>query len=289
MSSVTLEKREGVKPLEIPFDSSNLSKKKWKGKNIFPGREYWCSAILSKRRSGKSTLVYNLIKSFSDKNTIVILYSSSINKDKIYDSLFKYLQEEQIPYQKNTHFIDDETGANYLSTFMATTLGKGKEKGEEEKPSLCEVDIDRQRLNAGETLQDIIDNPSFCSKEESEEKEESKEKYIIVFDDLGSDLRDPSVTKLLKVSFHLRAKIILSSQSITDLAPQAHHQLDYVFIGPNFNEASVKQTWERIQPPEEFSVFLAIYKEVTKTPYSFLLIDRLMNEYRKNLNFNVAT
>jgi predicted AAA+ superfamily ATPase len=100
---------------EIILPTLDIIDKKWKGKKILD-LQYWVMAILSKRRSGKSTLIYNLIKQFANKNTIILFFCPTFHKDSTYGAIKKYLDEREINYEIFSHFIED--GCNHIDEFL---------------------------------------------------------------------------------------------------------------------------------------------------------------------------
>jgi len=105
-----------------------------------------------------------------------------------------------------------------------------------------------------------------------------------IFDDISSELRHKSISTLTKNSRHYRSKIIISSQSIVDLTPSVHAQVDATLLFGSFNDRSLMQIWSRIEPPLSESQFIRLYHQVTKEPFQFLFIDRDTGQFRKNLD-----
>jgi hypothetical protein len=52
--------------------------------------------------------------------------------------------------------------------------------------------------------------------------------YVFIFDDLGADLRDKSITQLFKTSRHYKAKVIVSSQYVHDLSNSCIKNLNHL-------------------------------------------------------------
>lgn len=287
-SSQTKESKRITKfKVEVPYIANQ--NEKWRGKAIFPDRRYFVCSILAKRRSGKTCLLYSLLKHFVTKNCIVLFFCASINKDPTYLALKDYLQSKGIPYQANSHFIEDEV--NFIDAFMkkaeeADEDDEEKTEGSENGPkSDCQKMFEAQM--SGMHPQEIAIE---LEKEQGDEKKPKKKQpteYIICFDDLSSDLRHPSLQKLCKNSQHYRCKILMSSQAITDLHPAVHSQIDYCCLFGRFNKKSLSQIYERLQPPESPEVFEYVYKDTTSAPYQFLTIDRNQDHYRKGLEWEI--
>ena len=159
--------------------------------------------ICSKRRSGKATLIYNILKHCVSKRTNVVL-------NTILEELNKSLEEE-----------------------------------EDEKES-----IKNEKLEPKPKME-------LFPKEEPKERKERKPKklapeYVFIFDDLGNDLRHPSITQLAKVSRHYKCKLIFSSQYIHDLSNSCIKNLDYTLIFKSFNREKLLSLYEALDLSIEF-------------------------------------
>ena len=64
------------------------------GYNYFPTL-YSNIYICSRRRSGKTTLIYNILKNCVNKHTNVVFFCSTINSDSTYKLNFRNVREEK--------------------------------------------------------------------------------------------------------------------------------------------------------------------------------------------------
>ena len=116
------------------------------------------------------------------------------------------LTKRNIDTFTSTDFIVD--GIDMLAEFMANKTEKP-----DEKPQLkLELDL-------------FPEPPVKKSKKKAIEPN-----YLVILDDLGTECRHPSVTQLLKTNRHYHAKILVSSQQVTDLDPASRRQLDYMLL-----------------------------------------------------------
>ena len=74
-------------------------------------------------------------------------------------------------------------------------------------------------------------------EDENEEPKKKKKKskylapeYMIIFDDLSSELKSRSLLSLMKFNRHFKAKLIISSQYLNDLLPESRKQIDLWLI-----------------------------------------------------------
>ena len=121
-------------------------------------------------------------------------------------------------------------------------------------------------------------------KEKAIERKERKPKrlapeYVFIFDDLGSDLRDKSITQLFKTSRHYKAKVIVSSQYIHDLSNSCIKNLDYTLIFKSFNREKLLVLFEALDLSIDFELFEQLYLDATEQPFNFLYVDSRYNTY----------
>lgn len=247
-----------------------------KGKDLFQNN--LCNIfICSRKRSGKSSLIGNILKKMADKRTTIIIFSSTNNIDPCWINIKEELQKKGINVLSYTHFIDDE-GNNLLNDFL-------KELETEEEP---EPEISNSSNNNLKTPDGI------CLKFEPEKEPEkvkkpyvpkkSVPKYIIVGDDLSGDLRHNSWIKNLKSNRHRNIMNILSSQYFLDLNTGAISNLDYMILFKGQDEEKLEKIHRRLDLGIPFEDFKKCYNYAVAEPYSFLYIDVRNDEYRKNFN-----
>jgi hypothetical protein len=267
-----------VNKTQVEVPKLNTVKKKFQGDDLFD-IQYWCMTLLGKRRSGKTSLIYTLLKKFLTKKTIVLFFVPTFHKDKTYEPIRKYLDEKKIVY--DAYSAVEEDGVNMIETFMEVNSGFAEHKQENgaDKPPEqtriehhCKFDSD-------------------CNKKKRKKKDDPPE-YMIIFDDMSGYLRKPSVLKLIKNSRHFRAKIIISTQSISDVHPHVFGQMDYIALFKNFNEDSLDFLYEKIQPGIPLEEFKKLYHYVVNQKFGdnyncFLLIHLATETFFINLNKQV--
>jgi len=262
----------------VPKKKTNI--KRWKGQSVIDKR-YWITSILAKRRSGKTVLIYNLIRKFTNKNMIVLFFVSTFYNDDTYREIESYLKKHNIIYHAETS-IFDESGNDLIREFIQEQNTLNEDKYEEEEPvESVESLIEREKLNP---LELYLNKESIMKKiKKKKKKKQPKPEYLIIFDDLSHELRSKSITLLAKNSRHYRLKMILSSQDIKDLTPSTHEQIDLCFIFKNTTKKRLHYLHDRLSLWDSFEHFLNIYDTITKKPYGFLTIDRNNCEYRDGL------
>ena len=108
--------------------------------------------------------------------------------------------------------------------------------------------------------------------------------YIIVFDDLSSELKSRSLLSLLKFNRHFKTEIILSSQWVHDLLPESRKQIDLFLVFKGFTAKKMKEIYNDCDTSLPFEIFYQIYQQAAKKPFSFLFIDSISDKFRINFD-----
>jgi hypothetical protein len=92
-----------VVPLEVPkFDITNT-----KGYEYFKN-PYSNVFLCARKKSGKTSVIYNIIKHMINKKTKVIIFSSSYNRDPTYIKMIEDLRKNKYKVDAFDHFINDK-------------------------------------------------------------------------------------------------------------------------------------------------------------------------------------
>ena len=254
----------------VPVIVSNLNEDQILGYQYFKTL-YTNIYICSKRKSRKSTVIYNILKNCVGKKTNVVFFCSTIHRDDTYQKMLEMLEKKKINVMVHSHFIEDKH--NILQEILAELDGQLSE----EKEQKTKKSSDHKVVG--------------CNFDESqpEERRERKQKklapeWVFVFDDLGADLRDPSITQLVKVSRHYKCKVIFSSQYIHDLNVSAIKNIDVAILFRSFDEAKLLKIYEGLDVSCSFQTFQDMYAEATKIPFNFFYVDCRDGEYRINFD-----
>ena len=265
MLSLSTINNERVKPVKL----NKIDPKNVKGGKLF-GELYANIFICAKKRSGKSNLVYNIIKKCADKNTRIVIFSATVNKDQVYKAMIDWL----------------ENRGNTVITYTSI-----KEGGTDNLTNIMEILREPDEVEGGEEESD--EGVPFMITDETVKKKRKrkprKPKYvapeiIFVLDDLSTELRYPSVANLLKTNRHYKSKVILSSQYIHDAKIESIMQLDYLILFGGHTVDKLELFHKRTDLSLSFEVFLKMYEIATAKRYSFFYIDVRNEEYRVNFN-----
>jgi hypothetical protein len=254
-----------------------------KGADLFP--KLCCNIFeCAKQFSGKSTTTYNIIKKCVSKGTKVIVFCATLHNDDCWIAIQKYCEDKGIAFDGHTSIFDDD-GDNLLEG-LVTKLRDMKKMGDE-----------RMRDNEDEQIQDeplqIWGQEEWKKQDEIKPKKKRKSKfqdldYMIILDDISVELKNKWVTALTKIHRHFKAKVIISSQAVTDLAPGARNQMNYTLVYGGMPDdrlekiricSALQITLEQLQKMYEFA---------TEKKYSFLYIDAYNNRYRRNFDTEIS-
>jgi hypothetical protein len=250
-----------VKPV-IP-DGGEPNPEKIKGFDFIP-LLYANIFLCAKKKSGKTNLIHLLLSELVTKDAEVYIFASTVYKDATYEEITKMLEKKKVKYETYTSFIYHRTGENILQSI------------------LDEIDAEAEKDDSFSIPKPK--GPRFLEPERKKKSGAQSPERIFVFDDLGQDLRDPNISQLLKTNRHNKCKVILSSQYLTDLQPQAIKQLDFVFLFRSFNEEKLVRIYELLDLSIPLDRFITLYHFATAEPYNFLYVNVRQEQFRKNFN-----
>lgn len=284
MSLIIPTKKINNAKIKIPKSHLEQPKRKrWKGHEIFDLR-YWTMIALGKPRSGKTTLIYTLIKDFANRHTIVVFFCGTFWNDATYQDIREYLEEQDIPFKAYSGVVEENSDDNDLtdSNKVKALIQDLQIQGQQEND-------DKDDEKDEELPPDIEDVQGAKFDKTVKIKKKKKPKtplieFIVVMDDVSEEIRNKYVNALQKKYRHYRLKIILASHNTTDFSPHQWANVAYVALFRGFNEEEIEKIYERIQPKISREAFYILYEEITREGRDFLLIDRHKGEYRKNLD-----
>lgn len=247
-----------------------------KGAEYFP-EIYGNIFCVAKKKSGKTTVIYNIVKNCISKETEVIVFASTVNKDDSYYTIRKYCESKGISFTAYTSLKDDD-GNNQIAELVKFLELKAKAELEKE-------DEDEEEEPKRKSIL-LVDTDS----DEEPKRRKSKYRvpdYLLIFDDLSNELKDRWMRKLLKENRHYKAKVIVSSQWLHDMYPDERKQIDYFLVFKGLPEAKLTEIYKDADLSIPFDDFVTIYKCATKEKYSFLYIDTKNEQFRINFNTEI--
>lgn len=263
MSSYLKTSKNTIKVFNKSTDDSTIIS----GEKLGFHEPYPNIALFGKKKSGKTTILINIMLEKMSTDTKVYIFSPTFDKDRTWINLRKYMDKKGIDYEAYPSIYDEEELENgkIIKVNVVNQIYKSTVKGGR-KVEVCED----------------------CNEEITEKDKEVKKKNVIypkilcIFDDISEELRDKSVEVALKKNRHFLACNIISTQSITDLKPNSINQLDYVLIWHGLNDERLFKLYENLKLSVDYDEFLSVYSDSTSEKYGFLLIDVRNDEFRRN-------
>lgn len=250
--------------------------KKIDRKNIVGGElfDLYCNVyICARKKSGKTSTINKIIEETCDKNTHIIGFVSTHEKDPTWIEIKKNLEKKHIPYTFFKSTIDE--GENILGNLVQLLKNEVSELEESKKKK--EEDLTPKIINFGVEENEIkikIKKPSKISS-----------KYLIIFDDVSNELKyNKDLAYLLKTNRHFLSKIIISSQYIHDLPIDCRSQLDNWLIFRGQPEEKLDTIYKYADLSIDNDNFKNLYYYATQEPYHFLNIDREEDCFKECFN-----
>ena len=262
-----------ITPVKVPI----IEKTEIKGAQLFDIFPYNLF-IASKKKSGKTSLISNIIQKTTDKDTIFYLFVSTHAIDPSWKTIIETLDKRGC--EVNVYDSISEGKHNYLDEVINKLNNdddnqKIKGKGKQTPTILPQSSM---KIYRGGGPVEVIE-------EEPEKKKKKKTpKYLFIFDDISNQLKNTAVSRFLKIHRHFGASCIISSQYVKDLQPQAITQIDYFITFKNFSEEKLMHIWKLLDLSIDFEKYLQLYHYATKEPFSFLYTNVRTEEFRKSFS-----
>jgi hypothetical protein len=262
--------------------------------------------LLAKKNSGKTNIIYNILKKCANKHTEIVIFCPTWELDDTYRQILDYLDSKGIPHQqfKNIDNLKDLMDSYDKGYQSEGSDEESEEEQEEGRHSVGELNTYGNPTSFAKTrAQEGMNNTNtntnifsyiYSSKKTQEEPQEIKPKksyskfiipeHIFIFDDCKKMLRNPVLNSLIATNRHYKSKVIISTQYFTDIMPDTRTCLDVICIFPKIPIDKIHRLHEDIQLSTELPVFEKLYLEATKKPHSFLYVDIRREQFKFNFD-----
>ena len=267
---LTLKKINDVRidavPMTTPPDERPIL-----GADLFP-TVYDSTFICSRKKSGKSHLLYRILERCTNKNTNIFVICPTHERDPVYAEIKRLLAKRK----QNTVFFDD-----ILEEDGASVLDKLIDELRQPPPALAR----KKTVKKPKTLAEAMFAPPAappvprCNRSKFQSPE-----HVLIIDDCSHNLRHPSVARFLKIHRHLHVKCFLSSQAFVDLAPSSFKQIDNMVIFRSLDTHKLEILWAAMDLHVGFETFAEMYRIATDEPYGFLNVNCRLDTYRVNFS-----
>lgn len=232
--------------------------------------------------SGKTSLLFNFIKKCCDKSTIIYFFVSTFFNDDSYDVIREYCESKEIEYNGY-----DEIG-NVLKEFT-------KIKGEEEKQRKEQEKLEKikGKEEPEEKQFNTIDDVICMFKEDGisvriRKPKKTAIKYLFVFDDMSSDLRNTTVREFMKKRRHYGVCNWIASQNLFDIDNHARNNVNIFILFGSLTEEKLEQFYKDGNLWVSKDDFIRLYNFATQSENlnekPFLYINKNTREFRKNFS-----
>lgn len=247
-----------------------------KGVELFP--EIYANIFLcAKKKSGKTSVIYNILQRCVGRDTSVVAFVSTLNKDAGWETIRHWCEETKgVPFVGYTSLT--EGGEDHLQS-LVDHLQEGVKEEADEAPAPAAPISSLPCMPAP----GMGPPPEHKGKPPRRTPYQAQE-YIIILDDLANELKKPTIPALLKKNRHLKFKVIVSSQWLNDLHPEARRQMDYIILFKGQSAKKIEEVYAAADLSITLEEFQKIYEDATVKPYSFLYIDTVNGTFRKNFN-----
>ncbi len=222
------------------------------------------------------------------KKTIIIIFCSTLYKDKNWIAIRKWVEKRGNPHEFFTSIHQD--GEDQIQRLVDELNDEARAREEEQNDKEEEhpvSNIDR--------LMNYFKNHGHGDKKEKKKKKPKDKyqslEYFIVFDDIGNELKSPSLLALLRQNRHYLSKIVISSQYLNHLLPESRKQLDLFIIFKGQPEKKLQEIYRDADLAIPFEKFLSMYKEATKInkdkkkkQFPFFYVDTRNDDFRRYFN-----
>jgi hypothetical protein len=281
MTSITRKRINNKKVQVVPVDK--VDPEMIKGNHIF-SELYNNIFICAKKNSGKTNLIWNILRSCINKRTIVHAFVGTHNNDQTYTRIKELLDHRKIENYFYDSILDGKEDILAKVIQQMKDLDKPQEEGEDEDE---ETKKTREEKLIEMRVKEILKDQTLDGDEEEKEKKPRLPKllspqHLIIIDDLPSELKSKSVETLLKTNRHLKCRTIISTQWLNDLRPGSRRQINSYLLFGGFSSEKLEQLFQNADLDMTFETFEALYRDCTAKKYCFMFIDG--DRIRRNLD-----
>jgi hypothetical protein len=280
-----MSKLKQINNIEVKPILQNTKKKKVFGSDLF--EDPYCNIyLMASKKKGKTSIIWNILQHCITRKTILFLFVGTLDKDPSWIKMVEWLDKNNIQHMDFTSLYNE--GLNQLDIVMEK-IQKGEDEDEDEKNNQDGSGNKFENIKDFMPLWQVGGNDNNIEELEKKPIKKSSPKilypeYCIICDDLSTELRDKSITKLLKISRHYKMKFIISTQYLSDLPPGGIINMDYILLFKGMDTKKLKELHEKSGMSTELDEFIKYYSIATRDKYNFLYYDKQNDSFRKNFN-----
>jgi hypothetical protein len=281
--SISLEKINNIKVGKLkPLPTQIIDPRPLKGFDLFD-EPYPNVFICAKKKSGKTSLLARIIQGCSTRETTVITFCSTVNKDANWAVIKHYCKKKGIAFL-GFDSIKDDDGDDRLHMFLndLKDQARASEEAKDDSDDDDDDDVDEEKMLE-------LFGESSDEDEDSERKPRKCQfkspKYILIVDDLSDALKHSrSVAAFVKQNRHHLAMCLLSSQYFNDITLDSRKMIDFLILYKGLSKKKLDEMYKEMNIAISHEDFLKCYAQATEVNYSFLYVDIRADSLRQNFN-----
>ena len=253
-----------------------LIPRKGRGRKPAKGADYFAEPypnilLLARKKSGKTTIIYNIIKNCAGPDTEVIIFCPTWRKDDSYRHIIKYMNKKKIEHQEFTNLYDGKN--NILREFLENLAAQPN----------SDDDDDSEPEPPDPLAMSLLINQQTEQKQKKKTSKYTTPEFIFIFDDMRKQNRDTAVSDLITTNRHYKAMTIISTQFATDFTPTSWANLDYALLFPKLPLERLPIIREALGLSKiSLDEFMKSYADATDAEHNFLYIDMDSEELKHN-------
>ncbi|DAC81601.1 TPA_asm: FtsK [Physarum slime mold MELD virus] len=218
--------------------------------------------MCAKKGSGKTNVVWHILKNCADKDLYVYIFSGTVHNDSNWEHIAKELTRRGIGYEMH---LDTSELLQIIDSLRVDTPDDAN--GKTDLPEIFRKFVDIKIKKKNEKIICIT-----C--------------YFFVFDDMSEELKSRRIKTLIKQHRHYKSKVIVSSHYPNDLEPGCQKQGDMwiLFAGHGGDKLEMMRQAMSLGKEIDEKKFNEIYDHATAAPYSFLNVVPVKNRFMQNFN-----
>lgn len=254
--------------------------------------------LLARKKQGKTTILYNIIKNCVDKNTKVYFFVSTIDLDPTYTEILKYLDKHKIEYETFQSLKEESIEETQKEVIRTGKKGKKSDVVDNLKNVIDEMKLhillereeekktDKESEEEEPKILNFVENEnemSFIIKKRKPKK--ISPRHLLIFDDISDEMRNNKYLQaLMKKNRHFKSKIVISTQHFYDVNPDIRKMFDIWLLFRDHDDEILQEVYKACSINISFEKFKELYHDATKEPFNFLFVDKNKCQYRQNFN-----
>lgn len=249
--------------------------------------------IYAPPRSGKTTLIKNIVDNCIDEATKTYIFCSTIYSETMggYEEILESMDKKKIDYEVYDSIYTIEEKSNISRTGVEKIT---KQKVDDLEDIYNSIKKSRKSLTTdtkkcAESDMDLLikyNDNGFNVEVKKKKKKKLSPKYCFIFDDIAGQLKNNLTLEVLFREFrHTHIKLIIASQTILDIPADCRKLVQYHILLGGIPEDHLEYAYSAMTPKKlSLKDFIELYKHCTNEKYNFLMYNKETGEFRRNFN-----